>query len=859
MAVTDSAPRGSVNDGGFALAARLALRELRGGIKGFYIFLACIAIGVATIAGVGSLSSAMVEGLAKEGRSVLGGDLALRVIHREAAPEEYAIFDQWGAVSTIATTRAMARASAENQTLVEVKAVDDLYPLAGELTLDRGARLQNGLGGDGDVRGAVVEEAMMVRLGLELGDRFDLGNLAFEIRDVVVTEPDRLSGGPDFGPRVFLTLDDLRATGLIQPGSLVRWTYRIAMPAGMTDAGVTAAREAAIEEFGADGWSVRSRLNAAPGLSSSIDRFAQFLTLVGLTALIVGGVGVANAVRSYLETKRSVIATLKAVGASGGFVFTVYLVQIMAIAVIGIAIGLAIGALVPIIAGALLANILPVSAAGGLYPGALLLAVAYGLLTALAFALWPLGRARDVPVSALFRDRVSNTRQRPRDVYIVAVVVVMAALIGLAVGLSDSKLIAVIYVGGSVVTFLLLRLVALGIMALAARVPPVRNVALRLAIRNIHRPDALTTSVVLSLGLGLTLFVALAQIDGNLSRQLTSSLPDRAPSFFFVDIQKAERERFRDLMAEIAPGGEVETVPMLRGRITALKGIAAEDFDAPPEAAWVLRGDRGITHSATMPKEGEIVEGEWWPADYDGPPLVSFVDEEARELGLEVGDMLAVNILGRTIEARIANLRTVNWTTMGINFLMVFTPNTFEGAPYSVLATLTYDGGVDSTRDSLILRDVTQAFPTVTSVRVKDALDTVNGILGQLGTAIRAASGITLVASILVLAGALAAGHRLRIYDSVVMKTLGATRGRLVTAYAAEYVILGLATALFGVAAGTLAAWAVVSLVMQFEFTMLASVAFIGAAIALVLTVTLGMGGTWQVLSRKPARVLRAL
>jgi len=481
------------------------------------------------------------------------------------------------------------------------------------------------------------------------------------------------------------------------------------------------------------------------------------------------------------------------------------------------------------------------------------------VLTALAFALWPLGRARDVAVSALFRDRVGERRGRPRPAIVVAVVGVVALLAALAIGLAADRTVAAIYVGATLAAFVLLRLVAWALMAAARRLPRAPTMELRLAIANTHRPGALTPSVVLSLGLGLALLVALTVIDGNLRRQISDELPDRAPSFFFLDIQNPDRDRFVSFLAAQAPAARVESVPMLRGRFVSLKGVAVEDYPAPAEERWVLAGDRGISYAAEVPRNSRVVEGEWWPADYSGEPLVSFDVNRARGLGLAVGDPIVVNVLGRNISARIGNLRTVDWETLGINFVMLFSPNTFRAAPHGHLATLTWPGGADAARERALSREITQRFPGVTSVRVKEALEAVNGLVANLAWAVRGASSITLIASVLVLAGALAAGHRHRLYDAVVLKTLGATRPRLLTAFGLEYLVLGLATAIFGVLAGLLAGYVVVAHVMDLRFTTQAGAAVTAAAGALILTVILGLVGTWRVLGQKPAPVLRNL
>lgn len=849
------------NNQTFRLALRFALRELRGGLKGFYIFIACIALGVAAISGVTSVSRALTEGISQEGQAILGGDLSFRLVHRQVNEDERNYIGSLGAVSEVATLRAMARrADTADQALVELKAVDDVYPLYGALELQSGQNLVDALAQRNGRWGAVAELALLARLDVEVGDTLELGRTSVEITDVIETEPDKLAGGMEFGPRLMISTEAIGATGLVQPGSLVRWHYRVRMDPAPSIGELKQIEEDAEQTEADAGWRVRSRANASPGLQRSIDRFAQFLTLVGLTALVVGGVGVANAVRAFLETKREVIASFKCLGATGGFVFQIYLVQMLALALIGIGIGLVIGAMIPFAAGAALSNVLPVKLAVGIYPSELGLGLVYGLLTALAFALWPLGRAHDVPPTALFRDIVAAGSKWPRKRYLFATALTVVILASIAILLAYDKRIATIYIAASAGAFVLLVVVARIIMWLAKRLPPVRSTELRLAIANIHRPGALTPSVVLSLGLGLSLLVALTLIDGNLRRELTATIAGEAPSFFFVDIQSHERDSFETLLREEAPNADLQSVPMLRGRIVSLNGISSDDFVPAQEGSdWVLRGDRGITYEATLPPNSELATGDWWPQDYSGPPLVSFDAEAATDLGLIIGDTVSVNVLGREISAEIANTRDVEWQSLGINFVMVFSPNTFAGAPHAHLMTLGWDDTVPVDTELALLKTVSGSFPTVTSVRVKDAISQVNNIVAQLAWAIRGASSITLIASILVLAGALAAGHRSRIYDAVILKTIGATRTRLILAYGLEYAILGLVTAVFAVLAGGIAAWYVITAIMGGTFTLLPVTAFSAALIALVLTVGFGLIGTWRVLGEKPAPVLRNL
>ncbi|HZH09256.1 MAG TPA: ABC transporter permease [Microvirga sp.] len=847
-------------DSRMPLLLRLAFRELRGGLKGFGIFLACIALGVAAIASVSSLSRALTEGISREGRRILGGDMAFSLIQREASGPERAFLDSKGQVNVVASLRAMAVAGEKGSGLVEMKAVDAGYPNVGTLETEPQLPPAELLAERNGVFGAVVDPALLARLDLKVGDRVTVGSANVELRASLVTEPDQIADGIGFGPRLLISQEALKATGLVQPGSLVRWTYRLTVPPVLSNeeglAQIEAEANRALPEAG---WRIRNRLNADPRFAKNIERFTQFLTLVGLTALLVGGVGVANAVRGFVDRKRASIATLKSLGAPGGQVVMLYLTQVMLIALLGIGIGLIVGAALPFIVTGLFRHLLPIPIRPVIAFPELGIALLYGLLTALVFAIAPLGRAHDVQVSGLFRDRIDPERRWPRKRYLAALALSAVALVALAVVAAYDRRIALMFVAAAAGSFLLLRMVAMGIMALARRLPRPRRTAPRLALANIHRPGALTPSLVLSLGLGITLLVTLSLIDSNLTKQLTQSLPERAPSFFFLDIPNQQADAFETFLKSQAGDAQIERVPMMRGRLVTLGGRPVSEVKAPEDISWVLEGDRGITYAKALPEGSKLVQGEWWAQDYRGKPLVSFDGKIAEGLGLKIGDEITVNVLGRNITATIANLREVEWRSLGINFVMVFSPNTFAGAPHTHLATVTFPNGSDAARDAKILRSSAQAYPMVSSVRVKDALEAVNDVVSQLVMAIRGASSIALIASLLVLAGALAAGHRARLYDAVVLKTLGATRARLLSAYALEYGLLGLATAVFGLLTGSIASYFIVTRLMNLSFSLDLSGALLACALAVWVTVGLGLMGTWRILSQKPAQYLRNL
>ena len=851
--------RGTKGRAGMRLAVRFALREMRGGLSGFYIFLACITLGVAAIAAVNSVATMMTEGIAEQGRVILGGDLAFTLVQREATPQELGAIEGLGEVDRVTRLRSMVRLpDGSDQSLAEVKAVGEAYPLYGSVATKPAAPLPDLLGRrpDGSF-GAVAASELFDRLGIKPGATVRLGGAALTLTGVLDREPDVLADGFNFAPRLMVSHAAIEASRLIQPGSLYETDYKVRLPAGQKAEAVADAQN---KKFPQSGFQIRTSREAAPSLQRNIERFSQFLTLVGLTALIVGGVGVANAVNAHLDSKRAVIATFKSLGAGGPFVVTVYLVQIMALAGLGIVLGLGLGAIAPFATAHFLQSMIPVAANASVYPLALGLAAVFGVLTALAFALIPLGRTRDVAATALFREAGASGGYRMRWAYLGTALGLALAIAGLALVMAGDRHVALVFLGGTAAAFVILRSVAFGVRWLALRAPQVRSTPLRLAIGNIHRPGALTGSVVLSLGLGLTLLVTLATIDTDLRSEIGSGLASRAPDFFFVDIQSSEVDAFRAKVDSLAPAATLHAVPMLRGRITRLAGKDTATMEPPAKGGWVLKGDRGVTYATDVPENSTVTEGTWWPKDYQGEPLVSFAAEEGHELGLKLGDTITVNVLGRNITAKIANFRAIEWENLGINFIMVFTPNTFAGAPHAWLATLALPAGADTdAAETRVINGVTNAFPAVTTVRVKEALDAVNRLIAQLALAIRVAAAVALVASVLVLSGALAAGSRGRIHDAVVLKTLGATRRTLIRAFTTEYMLLGLATGVFAIGAGALASWFVVDTIMQLPYAFDWPVALGTLLVALVLTVGIGLAGTWRILGQKAAPVLRNL
>ena len=827
------------------LAFRLAWRELRGGVRGMRIVLACLALGVAAIAAVGSLRAGVDQGLAENGRVLLGGDLS---IGGGAQPLPDAL-GRWmqargATVSKVITLRTLLVAPSGDRQLIELKAVDGAYPLVGDVTLDPPIPLARALDG------VAADPLVLERLGLHAGDTVRIGQASLVLRAALVHEPDHAGGLAILGPRVLIGQALLPATGLIQPGSLATYDWRALLPPGTDPKAFAAELRVA---FPNSGWRIADTTQAAPGVEKAVEQTSLFLTLVGLCALLVGGIGVATGVRAWLEARARTIATLRCLGASARLIFGVSLIEVMALCAAGILIGVAAGAALPLVGLALFGDLLPLPATAGVYPAPLLLAALYGLLTAGTFALYPLARAAQIPGAALFRDALMPQGRGVAPWMLAANAGLAVLLVGVVVATSADWKFALWFCLAAAATLVVFRGGGWLLMAAARRLRVRRPVWWRLGVANLFRPGSATPLLMASLGLGLSTLAAVALIQGNIRAQILGNIPKVAPSFFFIDIQNDQLQRFKDL-ALAQPGvTDLHEVPSLRARIVALKGVPVDQVHVSPDTAWALRGDRGLTYSAGIPDGSTVVAGTWWPADYSGPPLVSLDDGLAKGWGLGVGDVLRVNVLGRDIDFTVGNLRSIQWRQMSINFTLVASPGLLENAPHMHIATL----HSPPAGDAALLRVVTDALPNVTGIRVADILDQVAALVGKLAAALAATGSVTLASGALVLAGAVAAGQRRRMAEAVVLKTLGATSAQIRGAWMVEFGAIGAAAGLLAAVIGTAASYGVVHFVTHEPWRFLPGIlaATVFGCVALMLV--FGYLGTAAALRTRAAPYLR--
>jgi putative ABC transport system permease protein len=843
---------------------RVAITDLRGDLRRFGILLACLALGCGTIAAVGSVGAALQDAIVRNANVLLGGDLEVLRPDRRANADELAYFHTLGQVSEAVDTSASGRAN-DNGAFLDLLAVDDNYPLLGKVRspqLPEGQKPSTILGQRNGVWGAIVDPVLLDRLGIDIGGQFTIGGTPFEVRGLLQSLPDSAIRGFHLGLTNVIDIGGLVENSSARaplPGLLTQHRYKIVLAPDSAPYEQVAPQIRA--HLNDPNWTVRSPREAAGNLARYYDLFTRFLLIVGLSSLLVGGVGVSNAVSAYISERQRSIATLRSLGATGPRILVHFLTQIGLLSAVGIVIGLLIGAAATIAGLPVLGAILNVDLPPSVDLAALLTATGFGVLSAFAFSYPPLVRAQRLKPALLFRDvgsaDVHLDRREYLNITVIGPLLVAAAGIFLLAMLATHDLTLVSwYAGGVVGAFLLLRVAGILLQVGLRRVPPLSSPQLRRAFHAIVGPGSPAPMVILSLGLGLAMLLVIVILDANLHSQLLGQVQRDAPTFVATDLFEDEVADLRTFLDQGGGTEKIEASPMLRAAVTKVRGVPSEDFkDLDGEAQFMLDGEIPVTWATDLPPQTTVTAGQWWPADYDGPPLVSLRDKMRESLGLKVGDKIELTLFGETVEATIANFRDYQWQN-GLNFMVTMSPHSLDAYPSSWLATIKAKPGQEKTVERALARQ----YPDLTFIPVGDALNQAADIFSQLGTAVNIVGGLAVVNGLLVLAGTMAAGRKQREADAVVSKVLGSTRRDVLTAFAVEYGLLGAFAAAIATIVGILGAWTITSKVMTDRGFGVDPGLILGVIVgAVVLTIATGAVTTWGALSIRPARYLRAL
>ncbi|MGN0903654.1 MAG: ABC transporter permease [Alphaproteobacteria bacterium] len=828
-----------------------AFREMRHGLKGFFLFLGCLTLGVAAIAASGTVNGAVQAGIRADAQTLLGGDMQVRLSWRAANAEEQKDFETLGSVAHLSYLRTMARGGRAG--LIELKAVDGNYPLSGRLETTSDEPLSALLAGKDGVFGGIADRALLSRLDIPAGGLLKIGKISVRLRAEIRKEPDRTNAVSIYGPRLIISQEALAASGLVRPGSLYENRYNIRLENGMTFSG---AEKFLKERHPEAEWKIRGLNDAASNMKRFFDDMRAYLTLVGLASLIVGGIGIMNAVRAWMNSRLRTIAVYRCVGASRAHLFGVSFVQIFILSCIGTLLGTVLGALIGDFGLTFLDGRVPFRLRSGVYAAPLVLAALYGLLISLIFSLPPLSALGRISPSLLMRRSVLPATADLSPGVLMGVFGGCGLLIALIIGTTPRQVIAFGFIAGVALSFLLFRgtagLIRAGAKA-AVRKYRIASPSVRLGLSNLYRPNAMTTAVMLSIGMGMTALVTIVSGEQNLSRQIADDLPEKAPSFYFTDIGRDQIGLFRRLVTETG-NTLISEAPIARGRITALNGRPVNVDAVPRDVRWAVNSDRALTETGPMFRDTVVKEGRWWPENYAGTPLVSVESKIAEGLGLAAGDTLTANILGREITASVAGTRAVNWGTMQMNFAFIFSPGTFEGLPYMWIATVR---SPNVAAEDALEEAVADAMPNAAPIRLREVADSASEIMKTTGKAVRWASLSGLLVGLMVLSGAMLAGQARRIREAVILKVLGATRMDIFKAYLVEFGLLGFLSALIACFLGSLASYAVITGVMGLNWTFMPATAAAVVVSCTAVTLCVGFLGTGQALGTRASGYLR--
>jgi putative ABC transport system permease protein len=839
-----------VTAGLFEFSLRMAWREARGATRHLVIFFTCIALGVAALVGVGSFAQSLDRTLAREAKALMGGDLEVRST-RPLEPRVEALVeglrDRGATITRVRELVGMAREPGSGATLlVELKVVEAGYPLYGRLEVRPDRPLAELLGESG----ALVHESVLTRLRLGVGDPLLIGSGRFTITGVIQREPDRSVGLFSLGPRVVIAAEALERTALVQVGSRIRYGALVRLPDGL-EAGAT--RAALARQVPDPAVRITAYHEARPGLRRFFDQVTTYLGLVGLVSLLVGGIGVAATVRTFMLRARFTIAVLKCLGATSRILLATYLGQALALGAAGSLAGVALGSAVQALLAPLLAGYVPFEVEVSLAPGVMARGLGIGLLTALLCAVWPILEIRSIPPALILRAAVAERSRARRRPWLVAAGIALG-LVGLAFGQAGSLKLGSIFVLASVAALIGLAGMARAVTAAARRLPRLPWLAWRQGLAGLRRPGGQTTGVVVALGVGVMLIVTVALLERSMDRHIDLERRREVPSFFFVDIQRDQADGFVRTVSGVN-GDRPVLVPVVRSRLAAINGRPIDRTRADGhEKAWLFSREYVLTIADEVPAANVVTRGRWWtPVEAAARPRVSVEDEAARTLGVDVGGTLTFDIHGVRIETEVMSLRKVDWQSLNANFFMIVSPGALDGAPLSYIAT----ARVPPSAELAVQDAVVQAFPNVTAIPVRDVLERVGRVVDQIGVAVRVVALFVIAAGLVVMASALAASRYQRLYESVLLRTLGASRATVARAFAVEYGCLGGAAGVGGTLLAAVLAWVVLRFLLDVPWTFEPATLLLGVAVPVGLALAVGFLATYRLLGHKPLPVLR--
>jgi putative ABC transport system permease protein len=839
---------------------RMAIRETRASLQRLFFFFICIAVGVAAIVALRSVIQSVRAVFGTEAKSLIAADVVIGTT-RDWTPEARATIDRRLAdagtvertemVETPTMVRPADRSKAVAK-MAELRAVQPRFPLYGSIDLDGGQSYSPALLAD---HGVLVRPELLTALGVSVGDAIVIGRTAFTIRGVIVREPGRGMGEFSLGPRIIIGYDDLASTGLLGFGSRARRAMLVKVAEDRVEPLVKALRE----DFKDDFVNTRSFRSNEDQIGRDFDRAENYLSLVGLIIVILGGIAVSSVTRVFILQKIRSIAVLKCLGARSGQIIAVYILQVMTLGLAGSLLGVALArgvlAAIPLMLGS--STSILAQAHYGVSWRAAVQGMAIGVLVSLLFSVVPLLQVRFIKPSLLLRD---ETVRRARDwLGMVVMVAVSLALVALTAWQAASLKVGVVVCVGFAALAVILHLAGRALVALIAPLANSRSFPLRHAVLHLSRPGNQTRVILLAVGLGAFFIVGVRSLQASLLGEFSVQVAADAPDMFLLDVQKGQADGVRAFLDDPAHGaGAFQLIPVLRARVVGVAGqeVTLDGADEVRKSGSAIGREFTITYRDHLESNERVIQGAFW----HGPSADAEVSVEkliAERARLHVGDTIRFDVLGRVIAAKVTSIRDVEWReSRNGGFVFLFRPGVLDQAPQTFVSPLKGPEGVAAR--ARFQHDLVERFPNVSVIDFHEVLETVRDVMSKVTLAITVVGGLVLFSGGLILIGAVAMTKFQRVYEAAVFKTLGANTRTIARMLLFEYGVLGSLAGLIGSLGAVALTWGVSRYALEIPWRVFVGEHVAGVLLTAALVAIIGVVSSLDVLRNKPLATLRA-
>ncbi|MAR70466.1 MAG: ABC transporter permease [Nitrospina sp.] len=841
----------------------LTLAELRGAWKRMTFFILCIAIGVCAVMTIKSFSNMVQETIQAQAKGLLAADIAIKGSWEQGKEDlayqtktlpigtEFLFIKELHGMVQYKTTTIPEKSGSLITELKSIPLSGPQYPFYGELKNNPDRPLQELLKGNS----AVVESSFLIKTGLHLNDEFLLGKIKLKITGIVISEPDRISRAFSIGPRLFISRASLDKAGLIQPGSRIKHRTLIKIPDNIDIEKAVMLLERGLPDKTI---SIRTYKDMQSSLSSSIERMGQYLGALGVIALLMGGIGVAMIVRTFMAQKLDTVAIMNCLGASSRTLLKVYLFQATLVGVVGSILGIVVGFFLTYLLPSKMEGLINYQLEPSFYFIPAMQSFLLGLVTTVLFCIWPLLRAVRTRPLRLFRrnfeeEELTTGTHKDRWVAGLTVSLGLAAMICWQAESLKRGLVFLSAFGVSIAVFAFASMLLLKVLKV---LPKPGSIAIRYGMSNLKRPNSEAASIITCLGMGIMLILTVRLVQMDMLAMLNKNTEINPPNYFFIDIQKDQKETFIQVLDQVAPESDHSITPLVRSRLHSIdeKLRTNWQYKDKQREQWFINREFALTYmEGPPPKDNEIIEGQWWNKERGKNAEVSLEQDAAKRLGANIGSQVTIDIQGIPVSAEVTSIRSVNWRNMRTNFYMIFSPGALAGAPITYVATV----NVSNEKELKLQNAVVKALPNVTALSTRDIVNTVESTVSKLTTLVNFMSGFAIAAGLFILSGSIASTKYRRLRESAVLKILGAKRKMVASILGFEYATLGIMAALIGILLAQGLSWAVMKYIIKSSWHLQPGIILSAFCFGVVLTITTGILSSLDVIKNKPLKTIR--